>query len=171
MISLIQITEENLHRFEKGILDIETTSFPSPWTADAFREEARRSFSRLWVLVENSNVVGYVCFWVVAGEVHLMNIAVHPESRCKGVGRYLLNRMIGAGIYEGAQCVLLEVRPSNGSARALYKKSGFREVGRRPRYYRDTGEDAILMVLDLGSHEGRDSKEAGDIFSPPFMNS
>lgn len=169
MISLIKITAENLGRFEEGILEIETASFPSPWTADAFREEARRSFSHLWVLVENSDVVGYVCFWVMAGEVHLMNIAVHPENRCKGLGRYLLHRMIAAGIRGGARCALLEVRPSNVSARTLYKKSGFREVGRRPKYYRDTGEDAILMVLDFGPREISDLEREGDVFTSPFM--
>ncbi|OPX39624.1 MAG: hypothetical protein B1H13_09390 [Desulfobacteraceae bacterium 4484_190.3] len=70
---------------------------------------------------------------------------------CEGLGRMLIDRMITAGICEGIDCVFLEVRPSNTPARKLYRQVGFREVGRRAKYYSDTGEDAILMALQLNS--------------------
>jgi ribosomal-protein-alanine N-acetyltransferase len=149
MSSLVRVTAENFDRLERRILAIEKVSFPSPWTSEAFREEVQRSFSSLWVFLDKEEVRGYICFWSMAGELHLMNIAVHPERRREGLGRTLLEKMIITGIREGAECALLEVRPSNTPARALYKKAGFHEIGRRTRYYRDTGEDAILMALQL----------------------
>jgi len=149
MISLIRVTSENFDRFAQGILAIEKVSFPSPWALDAFREEVQRSFSSLWVLLDKEELAGYLCFWSMAGELHLMNIAVHPRRRGEGLGRILLDKMITTGIFDGADCALLEVRPSNGPARELYKNAGFREIGRRTSYYRDTGEDAILMALQL----------------------
>ncbi|RLB16838.1 MAG: ribosomal-protein-alanine N-acetyltransferase [Deltaproteobacteria bacterium] len=151
MISLIRITAENFDRFVQEILAIERVSFPSPWTSEAFREEVQRSFSSLWALTDNQELVGYICFWALAGELHLMNIAVHPQRRGEGLGRMLIDRMITAGICEGIDCVFLEVRPSNTPARKLYRQVGFREVGRRAKYYSDTGEDAILMALQLNS--------------------
>ena len=151
MISLIRVTAENFARLEHRILTIEKVSFPTPWTSDAFREEVQRSFSSLWVLQDKEDVAGYICFWSMVRELHLMNIAVHPERRGEGLGRMLLNKMIAVGIGEGAECALLEVRPSNMPARELYKKAGFREIGRRVKYYRDTGEDAILMALQFNT--------------------
>lgn len=155
MISLIRVTAGNFDHFAQEILAIEKVSFPSPWTMDAFREEVRRSFSFLWVALDGEELVGYLCFWSLAGELHLMNIAVHPQRRGEGLGRLLLDKMITAGICDGAECALLEVRPSNVPARELYKNAGFREIGLRTKYYRDTGEDAILMALrlvDAGNH-------------------
>jgi len=157
MISLIKVTAENFDRFEEGILAIEKVSFPSPWTSNAFQEELRRSFSRLWILLDKADVLGYVCFWFMVGELHLMNIAVHPERRGEGFGRLLLDKMIAVGISDGADRALLEVRPSNAPARNLYRKAGFREIGRRTKYYRDTGEDAILMVLQFGAYADANS--------------
>lgn len=157
MISLIRVTAENFHRFAQGILAIEKVSFPSPWTLEAFREEVERSFSCLWALLDKEELVGYLCFWSMAGELHLMNIAVHPRRRGEGLGRMLLDKMITRGICDGADCALLEVRPSNVPARELYKNRGFREIGRRTKYYRDTCEDAILMALrfvDAGDNTG-----------------
>ena len=165
MISLIRVTSENFDRFAQGILAIEKVSFPSPWTLDAFREETQRSFSFLWVLLEKEELVGYVCFWTMAGELHLMNIAVHPRRRGRGLGRMLLDKMITTGMGEGADCALLEVRPSNGPARKLYKSAGFREIGRRTRYYRDTGEDAVLMALQLDTERNTGTWPAANTFS------
>ncbi len=163
MISLIKVTAENLGRFKEGIMEIERVSFPTPWTSHAFEDEARRPLSSLWVLLEDSIVVGYICFWIVADEVHLMNIAVRQEMRGRGLGKGLLDKMTEVGVAQGAKSVYLEVRPSNGDARNLYRKRGFREIGLRPRYYRDTGEDAILMTLPLGPDfftiDGQDRSE------------
>ena len=78
-----------------------------------------------------------------------MNVAVLRSYREKGLGRRLLSKLIEVGIAEETETAWLEVRPSNFAARALYKKTGFKEVGRRPRYYTDTREDAIIMSMCL----------------------
>lgn len=163
MRSLARVTAENFDRFVEEIIAIEKVSFPSPWTVDAFREEMNRSFSALWVFLEDEVVRGYLCCWFMAEEVHLMNIAVHPQRRGQGIGRTLLAKMISAGIRAGAQGAVLEVRPSNRPARALYREAGFQEIGRRRKYYRETGEDAILMMLQLEPENDAEALTAGDI--------
>lgn len=149
MISVIEITHENFHRFQDRIMDIERVSFPSPWSANAFSQELNRPLSTFWALLVGQTLAGYICFWVIADEIHLMNIAIHPAMRRRGLGRYLLTRMIRAGVSKGVRRVWLEVRPSNLTARHLYLLTGFTESGRRRRYYSDTNEDAIIMSLQL----------------------
>ncbi|MBL7212989.1 MAG: ribosomal protein S18-alanine N-acetyltransferase [Desulfobacteraceae bacterium] len=161
MISLQEVTTENFQRFRDDILAVERVSFPSPWSLKAFEEEAKRSISNLWVLLEDGELGGYICLWIFGGEVHLMNIAVHPDKRRRGFGGCLLNKMIEVGLSQGITRAWLEVRPSNVIARAFYKKVGFSEIGRRPHYYKETNEDAIIMTLslmpeDVGSWEADD---------------
>jgi ribosomal-protein-alanine N-acetyltransferase len=149
MISLVEITEKNFQLFQRYILAIENASFPSPWTLNAFRQELNKVVSHFWALTVDEVLAGYICFWIFAGEIHLMNIAVYPKMRRKGFGCYLLAKMIEVGKSRMIGKAWLEVRPSNVRARALYQKMGFRETGRRPRYYADTNEDAIAMSLPL----------------------
>jgi len=158
MSCIIPITSENFSRYMDQMLAIERASFPSPWSTQAFREEVSNGASRLWVLVQDGRLKGYVCFWIFAGEIHLMNIAVDPKERGKGLGRKLMTGMINFGRSRGVTRVWLEVRTSNRTARRMYQKSGFRAVGRRPCYYRDTNEDAIVMSLSLATPEGVDRK-------------
>jgi ribosomal-protein-alanine N-acetyltransferase len=152
MISLLKIRQENLGFFQEDILTIEKSSFPSPWSLKAFKEEVRNPISRLRGVTVDGKLRGYICFWMVCDEIHLMNIAVHPAKRNKGLGSYLLREMIEFGTSRGVQKAWLEVRPSNFRARALYRKMGFKAIARRPRYYTDTNEDAIVMALILPSH-------------------
>lgn len=149
MICLTAVTKENFARFQSDLLSIERSSFPSPWDINSFLKEIDRDISHFWVLTMDDVLAGYICFWIFANEVHLLNIAVHKASQRKGVGRRLLAKMVEVGNGEGAETAWLEVRPSNLAARSLYRKAGFREVGRRPRYYRDTDEDAIIMSMPL----------------------
>jgi ribosomal-protein-alanine N-acetyltransferase len=149
MISLINITADNIHRFLDDILEIERSSFPSPWNSTAFHQETTRRVSHFWALLADGVFLGYICFRMFSGEIHLMNIAIHPKKRGNGFGRHLLAKMIEEGRSEGAETAWLEVRPSNIIARFLYKKTGFKETGRSPRYYDDTNEDAIVMSLSL----------------------
>jgi len=149
MSSLVEVTGDNFPTFQWDILEIERTSFPSPWDLKSFSSEIDRSISHLWTLLLDEVLKGYICFWIFANETHLMNIAVHPEWRGKGLGEGLLCKMIEVGISEGAKTAWLEVRPSNLVARSLYEKAGFKEVGFRPRYYKETNEDAIIMSLPL----------------------
>lgn len=153
MILFVEVTEKKFPLFQNSLLEIENVSFSSPWSLDSFKRELMNRVSHLWVLIVNNEFCGYICFWMFAGEIHLMNIAVHPERRGKGFGNRLLKKMIKTGASEGVKNIWLEVRPSNLSAIALYQRLGFREIARRGRYYKDTNEDAIIMVLSLSQSE------------------
>lgn len=162
MISLLAVTRENFPRLERELLSIEQSSFPSPWDGRSFSNEIDREISHFWAAIIDDVLVGYICFWIFAGEVHLLNIAVHGAWRRKGLGRRLLSKMFEIGRHGHAETAWLEVRPSNLAARALYGQVGFREVGHRPRYYTDTHEDAILMSMALnpgGDVKGQSGKE------------
>jgi len=93
---------------------------------------------------DQGGLLGCAVGWIVAGEVHVLEIAVAPAARRRGVGRALLSALIDAC---GGGVALLEVRASNTAARTLYEGSGFVVVGRRPKYYPD-GEDALLMTRE-----------------------
>lgn len=150
MTSVLVIRQENIHSYLNSILEIEEASFISPWSATGFVQEVRNPVSHLWAaLSDDGEPEGYICFWLFDREIQLINIAVRPEKRKKGIGGHLLREMIRIGTSKGMEKVWLEVRPSNMSARRLYEKLGFTVVGRRPRYYRDTDEDAIVMSLNL----------------------
>jgi [ribosomal protein S18]-alanine N-acetyltransferase len=90
-------------------------------------------------------LAGFVLYRVVAGEGEILNLAIHPEWRRRGLGRALLRE-----IWPLAGTWHLEVRPSNGEAIALYESLGMRVTGRRPKYYAD-GEDAVLMAANADS--------------------
>ena len=154
MNAIETITRENYHIYLDPILEIENSSFPSPWSQSAFIQEIENPISHLWVLLSDGQVVGYICFWLFDREIQLINIAVHPEKRGMGFGYYLMTKMIEAGFSKGSQYIWLEVRISNLTAKGLYQKLGFEEIGRRRGYYRETKEDAIVMVLSLQQREG-----------------
>lgn len=160
MSALLRITAQNLPSYLTDILNIERSSFPSPWGGEAFAQEVQNPVSRFWGILCDSGLAAYVCFWVAAGEIHLMNIAVHPGMRNRGLGRALMEKVVQTGAEEGVEKIWLEVRPSNRAARALYSGMGFTEVGRRHRYYTDTGEDAIVMALALSPSETAAGKGA-----------
>ena len=149
MISIVDVTPDNFRLFQNEILHIENASFLSPWNIRSFSEEVDRPISRFLALKVDSRVSGYLCFWIFAGEIHLMKMAIHPEMRGNGFGLFLLTRMIEEGRSEKAERVWLEVRLSNDAARALYRKAGFTEVGRRRGYYNNGKEDALVMTLDI----------------------
>ena len=151
MNSLVTITKKNYQNYLDGIIEIERSSFPTPWSTNSFIQEIKNSVSHLWAVILKSNLSAYICFWMFASEIQLINIAVHTEWRGKGFGHNLLMQMIEAGISKGIQQVWLEVRLSNMPAKMLYEKLGFLEVGRRRKYYSDTNEDAIIMALSLSN--------------------
>jgi ribosomal-protein-alanine N-acetyltransferase len=135
----------------KAIFAIEKQSFSTPWSRLSFLAEMTQSVSHFLVAgpspSEPWQLWGYIIFWIVADEMHLLNLAVHPEKRRRGIGQALLAEALRQSRDLGAEMSWLEVRPSNTAARGLYEAFGFSEVGRRLRYYEDTQEDAILMVL------------------------
>lgn len=136
------------------VLAIEKASFPNPWSRHAFLYELRQNrVAALWVArptgLGGPPVLGYLCLWVVADEVHVTNLAVHPAYRRQGIGRQLLGELLRLYRGRGAVRAMLEVRPSNSEARHLYEAFGFKVVGTRRGYYFDTGEDALVMEADL----------------------
>ncbi len=127
------------------ILRIERFSFPSPWSAEHFRKEFEKPYTIFLVVERAGSILGYGCFWLMAGELQVANLAVDPDWRGKGLGEALLREGLRLGRAGGARRALLEVRAGNLAARRLYEKVGFKIEGRRKAYYRDTGEDALLM--------------------------
>jgi len=117
--------------------------------------ELARPWAKLWVARAEPGGAprGFALIWLAADEVHLIDLAVEPESRRHGVGRALLRRVIDFGRAAGGAQVLLEVRRSNTAALGLYAGAGFRELDVRRAYYVDNGEDALVMRLDLALGE------------------
>jgi ribosomal-protein-alanine N-acetyltransferase len=152
----------------EAVLEIERASFRTPWSRQAFLHELERNrVARLWVARgardrdggAGAPVVGYLCLWAVADEVHVTNLAVHPAWRGEGVGRQLLGTLLAHHRTTGARRAFLEVRPANAEARRLYAGLGFKEVGRRRGYYVDTGEDALLLEARLDEGPWADAAE------------
>lgn len=131
------------------VISIEKASFSQPWTINMFLQELESPFSYAWVAREKGQVVGYICFWLIFDEAHILNLAVHPGYRNRGIGSLLLDRAIHFWNKIGIRGAFLEVRVSNVQAQRLYRKFGFRIIGRRPEYYRNPVEDALVMYLDI----------------------
>jgi ribosomal-protein-alanine N-acetyltransferase len=102
-----------------------------------------------WVAATEGNVVGFAIARAVAGEMEILNLAVDPAGRRRGIGSALLDSALAFGRRAGARRAFLEVRESNGGARGFYERHGFAVIGRRPRYYRDPIEDALVMARGL----------------------
>jgi [ribosomal protein S18]-alanine N-acetyltransferase len=147
----------------EAVMAIERASFSMPWSRGAFLYEIEQNqVARCYVIRDEQRVLGYVCLWEVADELHITNIAVHPDSRRQGIGRMLLGNMLDDARQRLLRLVVLEVRPSNAEARALYESFGFKVVGRRRGYYYDTGEDALVMEATLGSGGSRREASGGN---------
>jgi ribosomal-protein-alanine N-acetyltransferase len=135
-----------------AVLEIERRVFPQPWSRAFFEKELGTPFARLTVAVDEAGsgslLVGYTCRWRVTDEVHLLNLAVHPSRRGSGVGRTLVEAVIGEARTTRARTMFLEVRAGNVAARRLYRRLGFRDLGVRRGYY-GPGQDAIVMELRL----------------------
>ncbi len=130
---------------------IERLSFPLPWSKESFiREICEIDNSHLLVVTEDeggagADVMGYCCWWKVVDECHVTNFAVSPAHRRKGVGDFLLKRILEDARAGGLVRATLEVRLGNAAAIALYEKWGFTAAAMRPRYYPDNREDALVM--------------------------
>lgn len=133
-----------------AIAVIEQRAYPFPWTHSIFRDCLRAGYHGC-VLYFAAEIVGYCVLSVAAGEAHLLNLCVDPSEQGRGYGRRLLRRALDLARWHRVERLFLEVRPSNQAAIALYTSSGFRQIGRRPRYYPATHgrEDALVMAIDL----------------------
>jgi ribosomal-protein-alanine N-acetyltransferase len=130
---------------EVALLD--QLSFNQPWPPAAFELELANVNSRCWVADVDDRMVAALVLWRVLDEAHIATIAVHPDFRQRGIGKALLTAGIDAAYAEGARIFHLEVRAGNQAAQKMYAGFGFEVVGRRPKYYQDNHEDALLLTL------------------------
>jgi len=139
------------------VVAIDQVSFSLPWPERSFRFELTDNpASRCWVAEANGRIVGMIVIWLLIDEAHIATIATHPDFRRQGIARKLLEHALKYLMGEGAKSSFLEVRESNVAAQEMYRQFGFEESGRRPRYYKDNDEDAILMML--GSIQGNNGR-------------
>ena len=133
------------------VMEIERAAFSHPWTEELVRRELGHEFSTVLLACggDSGAVQGFAVVWLVHDELHVLNVAVAPEARRRGVARAILDRVEAQGREQGARIAMLEVRRGNAPAIALYRSLGYREVGVRPRYYAEDGEDALVMDKDL----------------------
>ena len=136
------------------ILSIDRKAFKRPWHRKSFLEElvCENAYSyavRSQRVDQRSEIIAYVFLRVLLTEMHILRIAVAAEFQAMGVATWLLQQCFSLAKRKKVDSVYIEVRPTNETAIALYQKSGFQFLGRRPAYYPETGEDALVMVKHL----------------------
>jgi ribosomal-protein-alanine N-acetyltransferase len=133
-----------------AVIEIERASYPYPWTQSIFSDCMHAGYC-CWVAERSGLIEGYGVIMIAAGESHLLNICVRPESRAQGVGTRILRHLVSIARRHDADVIFLEVRPSNAAALKLYTDEGFNELGRRRDYYPDEAgrEDALILARTL----------------------
>ena len=144
------ITPQDLDK----ILSIDRKAFKRPWHRKSFLEElvCENAYSyavRSQRVDHRSEIIAYVFLRFLLTEMHILRIAVAAEFQAMGVATWLLQQCFSLAKRKQVYSVYIEVRPTNETAIALYRKSGFQLLGRRPAYYPETGEDALVMVKHL----------------------
>lgn len=144
-------------RHLRGVVAIEQQTSHRPWSKELFASELKQASSRGVVAVRpDASVVGFGCLMSTGFETHVTNIAVDPRVRRQGVATMVMLRLVAESQSWGQDAMTLEVRASNIEAQALYRRFGFVADGIRPKYYAETGEDAIIMwVRDITGDEYR----------------
>ncbi|HEX7978046.1 MAG TPA: ribosomal protein S18-alanine N-acetyltransferase [Gemmatimonadaceae bacterium] len=141
-----------------AMVAIERASFSDPWTASAIASTLRYDHMRVLVAEERGELggdgagrpLGYVVAMIAGPEAEIADLAVSPAARRRGIGRALIDRLLGDLATEGVLAVFLEVRESNHAARTLYESRAFQGIGRRRGYYRLPPEDALILKRELG---------------------
>jgi ribosomal-protein-alanine N-acetyltransferase len=141
MMKIIPMTDAHVD----AVADLEAICFADPWSANSVASELTNPLSCWLVALEADTVVGYIGSQTVMGETDMMNVAVHPDHRRKGVAVSLIHALVQKLKECESHCLTLEVRASNAPAIALYEKLGFTEAGRRRNYYRNPKEDALIL--------------------------
>ena len=136
-----------------AVMAIEHQAFSNPWSTEMVKKELTQDWSTV-LIVEESTPAGwqlrsFAIFWLVADEVHVLNVATDQAVQRRGFGRQVMDAVLETGKAQKCRMATLEVRRSNVAAIALYTSLGFRAVGMRPSYYQDNREDAVIMILDL----------------------
>ena len=141
-----EMTTDDLGR----VIDVEVAAYEHPWTLGIFRDCIRVGYS-CWVYEHDDAVIGYGIVMLSGAEAHVLNLCVHPEFQCRGVGRLMLNHLTQTSRESGADTIMLEVRQSNIIAIQLYLSMDFHQLGVRKGYYPDHNgrEDAIILAKSL----------------------
>jgi len=139
-LSLRRLTYSDLPQ----VIAIERRSFPTPWSLAMFVLELSEPSSICLAATAGGRVAGYLVCSRYDAVWHIMNICIDPDRRRQGIATALLQRLLERVNDPDAQ-LTLEVRPTNEGAIRLYEGLGFTSAGRRPRYYQDNGEDAVIM--------------------------
>jgi len=145
MTEIVRMNESHV----AAVAELEQMLFSAPWDEASVRSELKNELSLWLVAAEDGVVQGYIGSQTVLGESDMLNLAVHPAYRRKGIGRMLTAALCDSLKAAGSQCITLEVRISNEPAKALYESLGFVPVGRRPRYYSRPIEDADILRKEL----------------------
>ena len=127
------------------IAELEIRCFSDPWSEKSIAYELTNPLSYWLVALDGDIVAGYIGSQSVMGESDMMNVAVSPDYRRRGIGEALVNALAADLKAKGNTCLTLEVRASNDPAIALYEKLGFHQAGRRPNYYHNPKEDALIL--------------------------
>lgn len=149
LLELKQITSKTL----SAVLELDQLCFDGLWTLEGYQRELDSPNSDLLGLfisrgdAESPALLGMGCQWAILEEAHITLLAVHPHYQRQGLGQALLISLLIAACDRGLERATLEVRASNKSALSLYQKFGFKLAGRRRRYYKDTGEDALILWI------------------------
>ena len=128
-----------------SVAELEKVCFSAPWSENSVASELNNPLALWLVAVENDRLAGYIGSQSVEGEADVMNVAVHPDFRRRGIAEELCRQLVSVLNERDVHSLTLEVRASNAPAIALYEKLGFTLVGRRPNYYRHPKEDALIM--------------------------
>ena len=132
-----------------AVHEIDVQSFSLPWSERSYQFEINENpVARTWVAEKDGRIAAMLVLWLIVDEAHVATIATHPDYRRQGIGERILIATLNSARDEGARRAFLEVREGNLAARAMYQKYGFKVTGRRPKYYKDNNEDALLMTLE-----------------------
>ena len=137
------VTMQSLHIPQ--VTALEKLCFSDPWSETSVAGELNNPLSLWLVAVDGDRVAGYAGSQSVMGESDMMNIAVDPNYRRQGIAEALIVQLVQQLKEKGNCCLTLEVRASNDAAIRLYEKLGFSQIGRRPNYYRNPKEDALIL--------------------------
>ncbi|MBT9132235.1 ribosomal-protein-alanine N-acetyltransferase [candidate division NPL-UPA2 bacterium Unc8] len=137
-------------------LAIERDVFPSPWTRGMFLQELSNEDSYFIVVREKEKLIGYGGFFMIGEVARLENLAVHPDFRRRGVATKLLRELLATVKANGGDETTLEVRSGNQEAQNLYRKFGFLISGKRPEFYGDNREDALIMSKKIVERVAKD---------------
>ena len=134
----------------KAVAELEKLCFSEPWSENSVASELNNKLALWLVAEEEGRVAGYIGSQTCGEESDVMNVAVHPDFRRRGIAEALINDLVAQLNAIGSHSLTLEVRASNVPAISLYEKLGFAEVGRRKNYYRNPKEDALILRKEWG---------------------